>query len=149
MKLFTDSQETSFYSDDSKVKGLHEIEINSIHDYYWKYSLDVLVLFDCKVLATDKHNELHAVKWNENIDVVEIDFVKDLSYQEIFMRVFENGFTSNDEALLKDASNCITYTDISDDENEIFLVSFNDSSSKDLKITIDENDNSTIEEVIG
>jgi len=130
MKIYTDSQEVSFYKTNKKANGLHEIEVSSIKDFVWSYSLDFLALLDVKVYCADKHDEwqlsgIGAGPGDSNSEM-QIDFTAGMSYSEIFREVLK--YQQFNEDMLTDMASggVCTYKDLSDDDSSIYKVTFND-----------------------
>lgn len=145
MKVFTDANKMFFYKTDKKVKDLTEIEISSIKEFVFKYSLDPLVLLDAALMWPDHHHELvikqmkdlmHKPAYDDD-DIIEIDFIEGISLKDRFIEIvkymvitdpntdFDSDFL---DSLAKNLEG-FKYKDMSDDESNIFQLSFPDSES--------------------
>jgi hypothetical protein len=95
MKVFTDATETSFFKTDNHLKNLHEIEINSIEDFVFRYSLDSDILLGIKCWMVNRFDELlPGLPYTDLSDEpelygewLEIDFVKGMSYLDCLFEI--------------------------------------------------------------
>jgi hypothetical protein len=100
MKVYADATETSFFKTNNHIKNLHEIEINNIEDFVYKFALDSAILLDIKCWMVSRFDEL--IVGNPNVsnseepelhgEWIEIDFITGLAYLDILQEIakFEN-----------------------------------------------------------
>jgi len=150
MKLFTDITETSFFKTDNHIKNLHAIEINSIEEFVFKYSLDPMVLLGAKELSVQRFDELVSVSSNNEpgLDAcyMQIDFVSDMKLLDILVEISK--YVRIDSDFMTDLKESCVFSSIehdyiNDDAAERWVITSLDDSRK-LSIVIDENEESTL-----
>lgn len=149
MKVYTDATETSFFKTDNHVKNLHEIEINTIEDFVFKYALESDILLDMKCWMVKRFDELlpgnpTADESNLHGEWVEIDFVANMSYLDILAEIakYENISNSMDDYKNSGIFKSVEHEWINDGNNEKWTITAQNDSRK-LEITIDAEDNVT------
>ena len=138
MKVFADKLETSFFKTDNHIKGLHQIEIKSIEDFVFRYSLDPTILLEAKAWMVVRFDEL--VPGNPSIDCsdepelhgecLDIDFIANVQLLDILAEI--TNFVDIDGSFLegvKESGVFIKMTEswVNDDEDHMWTISaYND-----------------------
>ena len=146
MKVFTDTTETSFFSTDNHIKNLHEIEINTIKDFVFKYALDSHVLLGIKCWMVNRFDEL--LPGNPVLDDsdepalhgewLEIDFIKDMALLDILSEIsmFENIGHSMEDIKNSSVFQNVQHEWVNDDNDEKWTIkAWNDS--RILEVIVD------------
>jgi len=154
MKVFTDKMETSFFNTNNYIKNLHSIEINSIKDFVYKYSIDPLVLLGSKEWMITRFDELKS--GNTIIDTsdepeilgkcLEVDFIAEMKTFDIFCEISK--YVNIDDDFVAELRKCGVVTEIkqdwiNDDEDEKFEITVQDDTRK-MTVIIDCNDQAAV-----
>lgn len=152
MKVFTDSTETSFFKTDYHLKNLHEIEINSIEDFIYRYSLRSKILLGMECWMVGRFDEL--LSGNPVVDAseepalhgewLEIDFVSDIPYIDILLEIskFENISYSMEDYKNSGIFQSMSHEWINDDNDEKWIIVARNDDRK-LEVVIDPEGNTT------
>lgn len=153
MKIYADSTETSFFKTDNHIKGLHEIEINTIEDFVYKYSLDSAILLDIKCWMVRRFDELlPGNPWLDRSDEpdlhgewMEVDFVADMPYLDILVEIakFEDITSSMEDYKNSSVFQSIKHEWINDDTEERWVITAL-KDTRQLEVLIDAEDNTTV-----
>lgn len=153
MKVFADATETSFFKTDEHVKNLHSVEINSIEEFVFKYSLNAMILMGGKSWMVTRFDELkvgnptinHSTDEPElHGECLDIDFIENINLLDILVEIQK--YIAIDDEFLNELKESRVFTEmkskwIDDNKEEWLVTAWNDS--RVLQIVIENDDVTT------
>lgn len=156
MKAFANFSLTALFKTDNYLKNLHEVEIDSIEQFVYKYNLDYTILLGINCLMVSRFDELVSGKpqlyGTEEPELagewVEIDFIADMKPLDILNEILE--LVQVDEDFYEALKGAPSFTKVTQtwqgegEGEEVWLIeSLNDPRA--LEVKLDEEGDQTMQ----